>query len=69
MKLLASTKSKKIKNENGENIAHSENSEVVLAHSNIVSNNYQHHSRLLYLFSTNKSFGQLLDISQKNLIF
>ena len=36
---------------------------------NIVNNDYQHDSRLLYKFILNKVFGQLLDISPKNLIF
>ena len=36
---------------------------------NIVNNDYQHDSRLLYKFVLNKVFGQLLDISPKNLIF
>ena len=43
--------------------------EVVLIHCNIVNNNYQHDSRVLYTFVPNKSFGQLLDISSKNYIF
>ena len=32
-------------------------------HSNIVNNDYQQDSRVLYTFVPNKSFGQLLDIS------
>ena len=36
---------------------------------NIVSNNYQHDSRVLYAFIHDKSFGQLLDTSPKNLMF
>ena len=43
--------------------------EVVLVHYNIVSNNYQQDSRVLYTFIPNKSFGQLLHISPKNFIF
>ena len=43
--------------------------EVVLVHCNIVNNNYQQDSRVLYTFVPNKSFGQLLDISPKNFIF
>ena len=42
--------------------------EAVLAHFNILSNNYHHNSRVLYTFVPNKSFGQLLDISPKNFI-
>ena len=69
MKLLESTKSKKTKNENGENIANLEITEVVLVHCNIVNNNYQQNSRVLYTFVPNKLFGQFLDISPKNYIF
>ena len=43
--------------------------EVVLIYCNIVNNDYQQDSRVLYTFVPNKSFGQLLDISPKNLIF
>ena len=43
--------------------------EVVLAHCNIVNNNYQHDSKILYTFISNNSFGQLLDILPKNCIF
>ena len=35
-------------------------------HFNIVNNDYQHDSRVLYEFIPNKYFGQLLDISPKN---
>ena len=69
MKLLESTKSKKTKNENGENIANLEITEVVLVHCNIANNNYQQNSRVLYTFVPNKLFGQFLDISPKNYIF
>ena len=69
MKLLESTKSKKTKNENGENIANLEITEVALVHCNIANNNYQRNSRVLYTFVPNKSFGQFLDISPKNYIF
>ena len=69
MKLLVSTKSKITKNENGENVPKSEITEVVLVICNMVNNNYQRNSRVLYTFVSNKSFGQLLDISPKNVIF
>ena len=36
--------------------------EVILVHCSIVNNDYQQHSRVLYKFVPNKSFGQLLDI-------
>ena len=69
MKLLGSTKSKTDKNENGENVPNLEITEVVLVHCNIVNNNYQQNSGVLYTFLANKSFGQLLDILPQNYIF
>ena len=69
MKLLGSTKSKINKDGNSENMPHLEITEVVLIHCNIVNNDYQQDSRVLYTFVPNKSFGQLLDISPKNFIF
>ena len=35
----------------------------------IVNNEYQHDSRILYIFIPNKLFGQLLDISPQNVKF
>ena len=37
--------------------------EVILMHCNVANNSYQQNSRVLHTFVTNKSFGQLLDIS------
>ena len=48
MKLLGSTKSKITKNDKSENVPNLEISEVVLAHLNIVNNNYQQNSRAFY---------------------
>ena len=69
MKLLGSTKSKMAKNETGENVPNLEIVEVVLVHWKTVNNDYQQHSRVLYTFVPNKSFGQLLDISLTSFIF
>ena len=69
MKLLGSTKIKIIKGENCENVPHLEITELVLVHWNLVNNDYQQDPRVLYLFITNKSLAQLLDISPKNFIF
>ena len=60
MKLLGSTKSKIAKDENTENVPRLEIIEVVLIHCNIVNNDYQQDSRVLYIFVSNKPFGQLL---------
>ena len=69
MKLLESTKSKITEDENGENVPHSEITEVALVHCDIVNNGYQLHSRVLYTFCYNKSIGQLLDIPPKHFTF
>ena len=69
MKLLGSTESKITKDKNGENVPHLEITEVVLVHCNMVNNDYQQDSRVLYTFVPNKSFGSLLDISPFNHIF
>ena len=66
MKLLGSTKNKITKDENGENVPHLEITEIVLVHCNIVNNDYQHDSIVLYTFVPNKPFGSLLEISLTN---
>ena len=67
MKLLGNTKSKIIKDKNGENVSYLEITEVVLINCNVVNNSNQ--KRVLYTFIPNKSFGQLLDNSLKKIIF
>ena len=70
MKLLGSTKNTINKDKNGENVPHLEITEVVLVHCDIVNNDYQQDSRVLYTFVPNKPFGSLLEISLKiTLIF
>ena len=69
MKLLESTKNKIIKDKNGENVPHLEITDVVLIHCDIVNNDYQQDSRVLYTFVPNKPFGSLLEISPTNHIF
>ena len=69
MKILESTTGKISKDQNGENVTHSEISGVILVHCNIVNNNYQYDSRVSDTFVLNKSFGQSLDISSKKIIF
>ena len=66
VKLLGIIKNKIIKDKCGENVPDLEITEVVIVHYNIVNNDYP---PVLYTFAPNKSFGQLLDISAKNLIF
>ena len=69
MKLLGSTENKITTDKNGENVPYLEITEVVLVHCNIVNNDYQQDSRVLYTFVPNKPFGSLLEISPANLIF
>ena len=59
MKLLGGTENKITKDKNGENVLHLELAEVVLVHSDIVCNDYQQDSRVLYMFVPNKPFGSL----------
>ena len=63
MKLLGSTKKVVDKDKNGENVPKLESVEVVLIHCNLVKNDYQHTSKVLFTFVPNKKFGQLLNIS------
>ena len=69
MKLLRSTENKITKDKNGENMPHLEITELVLVYCNIVNNDYQQDSRLLYTIVPNKPFGSLLGISPTNHIF
>ena len=69
MKLLGSTKNKITKDKNSENVPHLEITEVVLVHFNIVDNDYQQDSRVLYTFVPNKLFSSLVEISPTNHIF
>ena len=69
MKLLGSTENKITKDKNGENVPHLEIVELVLINCNLVNNNYQQNSRILYTFVPNKPFGSLLETSPPNHIF
>ena len=69
MKLLGSTENKNTKDNNGKNVPHVQITEVVLFHCDIVNNEYQQDSRVLYTFDPNKPFGSLLEISLTNHIF
>ena len=69
MKLLGSSENKTTKDKDGENVPHLEITGVILVHCNIVNNDYQQNSRVLYTFFPNKSFGSLLEISLTNHIF
>ena len=69
MKLLGSTESKITKDKNSENVSHLEIVELVLVHCNLVNNDYQQDSRILFTFVPNKTFGSLLEMSPTNQLF
>ena len=69
LKLLGTTKNKITKEKNGKDVPHLEIIEVVLVHCDIVNNDYQQDSRVLYTFVPSKPFGSLLEISPTSHIF
>ena len=50
-------------------MSHLEITKVILVNCNIFDNNYHYNSRVFYTFVPNKSFGYILDVSPKNVIF
>ena len=67
VRLLGSTKKDVDKDKNGEIVPKLESVEVVLVHCNLVKNDYQHTSKVLFSFVPNKQFGQLINISPHSL--
>ena len=63
MKLLGSTKKVVDKDKNGERVPKLEIAEVVFVNCNLVKNDYQHTSKVLFTFVPNKKFGKLINIS------
>ena len=63
MKLLGSTNKVVDKDKYGENVPKLEIVEVVSVHCNLVKNDYQLTSKVLFTFVPNKKFGQLINIS------
>ena len=63
MKLLGSTKKVFDEGKNGENVPKLESFEVVLVQCNLVKNDYQNTSIVLFTFVPDKEFGQLINIS------
>ena len=68
IKLLGSIENKITKDKNDENVPHFEITGVVLVQCNIVNNDYQQDSRVLYTFVPNKPFGNSLEIGPTNFI-
>ena len=67
MRLLGGTKKDVDGNKNGEIVPKLESVEIVLVHCNLVKNDYQHSSKILFSFAPNKQFGQLINISPHSL--
>ena len=60
MKLSGSSKSAINSDKNGELVCKLEDVDLVLMHCNLVNNDYQKASRVLFTFVPNKSYGQLM---------
>ena len=67
VKLLGSTKKDVDKVKDGEIVPKLETVEVVSVHCNLVKNDYQHSSKVLFSFVLNRQFGQLINISSHSL--
>ena len=68
MRLLGSSNKEIDHNKNGEIVPRLETVEVVSVHCNLVNNNYQQATKLLFTFVPNKQFGQLITITPHSLI-
>ena len=69
MKLFGSTKKLIYKTKNGENLPSLEVVEIVLIQCNLVDNQYQQKSEVLYTFTPNKSYAYLLNVEPSNVVF
>ena len=69
MKLFTSTKILIVKTKNRENVPSLEVAEVVLVQCNLVDNQYQQKSDVLYTFTPNKSYAYLLNVEPSYLVF
>ena len=67
MKLLGSTEKDNCSDKNSENVPKLESVEVILVHCNLIKNDYQDASKVLFSFVPNNQFGQLINISPRSL--
>ena len=68
MKLLGNTKKKYVDlDKDGEDVPKLESALVLLVHCNLVNNNYQQASKILFTFVSNKQFGQSITIAPHSL--
>ena len=68
MELLESSYNTIDKDKDGELVAKLEIVEVVLIHCNLVNNNYQQASKVLFTFVPNRQFGQLITPNTSNVL-
>ena len=69
IKLFNGTKKIIGKTNYGEKVSSLEVAEVVLVQYNLVINQFQKNSEVLYTFSPNKSYAYLLSVERSNLVF
>ena len=67
MRLQGSTKKDVDADKNSEIVPKLKSVEVALVHCNLVKNDYQHSSKVLFNFVPNKQFGQVINISPNTL--
>ena len=67
MELLGSTKKDVDQDKDGGNVPKLESVKAVLVHCNLINNNYQQASKVLFTFIPNKQFGQLINIAPHSL--
>ena len=67
MKLLRSTKKDVDPDKDGEDVPKLKSVEVALVHCNLLNNNYQQTSKVLFTFVPDKQFGQLINIAPHSL--
>ena len=67
MRVLGSTKKDIDGDKNSKDVPKLESVENVLVHCNLVKNDYQYSSKVLFSFVRNKQFGQLINISPNTL--
>ena len=71
MKLYGSTRKlmEEIKTKNGRNVPSLKVVEAVLVQCNLVDNQYQEKSEVIYTFTPNKPYAYLLNVEPRNLVF
>ena len=69
MKLFCRSKKLIHKSKNGENVPSLEVAEIFLVQYNLVDNEYQQNSGVLYTFTPNKSYAYLSNVEPSNLLF